>query len=232
MHINELVGYEPLRPISDRYVISPKGTFGSGKSSIPHRFVSMSNYDEETIQVYWPEEFPKRRRLLPVATFMPELNLVMLGRYTHTCGGCDAILPVDIRKIMHQLWQSPFHILYEGVIVTHTKTTYVNFHTKLNELYPDRVRTGLWPFLYVHPLVAMQRVMGRESKRSAVQGLKILKIVEKHNALISWFDYYSSLDNNEAIWINTHHGMQYVAHKIAVLFGEEDEYLRLRRKDD
>lgn len=217
MHIQELI--DKTTPVCPLYVISPKGTFGSGKSSIPH---GLKQLEEEPVQIFWPEKFPETRSgLTPVATYLPRFNLVMIGEYKTQCGGCDILQKAEIQLLLEELWKTGCHILYEGAIVTHTKATYPEFHAEMNKKYPERKRIGIWPFLYIHPLESVRRVMGRESKRSEGCGVKLLKILEKHNSIIGWFPYYMSLPDNEPFWVNTHMGMEYVLRKVMNYIGLE-----------
>lgn len=227
MHIEDfiLLPNEKFRNGRELYTISPKGTFGSGKSSLP---LGLLNFSEGSTFLYWPEEFGESTRgnIFPIALFIPEKRTVIVGKYhpvTHKCGGCDAWKQEKILQVLGKLWKCEFNIFYEGVIISHTRTTYVNFHNEMMEKYPDRRRIGLWPFLYVHPLEAVRRIMGRGSKRSEVQGVKLLKILEKYNTMIDWFAYYDKLENNQAIWIDTHQGLDYTVNKILAFMDELEE---------
>lgn len=224
MHIEEFIQLKNEKFLNggELYTICPKGTFGSGKSSLP---LGLLNTCEQSTFIYWPEEFGESTKgnLFPVALFIPEKRTVIVGKYhpvTHKCGGCDAWKQEKILQVLGKLWESQFNIFYEGVIISHTRTTYVHFHNEMMKKFPNRKRRGLWPFLYVHPLEAVRRIMSRGSKRSEVKGVKLLKVLEKYNTMIDWFPYYDKLDNNEAIWIDTHNGLKYTVEKILDFMGE------------
>lgn len=216
-HIDTLPKWDGVKKL---WVMSPKGTNGAGKSSIAHEYIRRSG---RVIPIIWPEKFPASRNGEKViATYLPDMDLVILGSYKSQCGGCDIMKLVEIQTVLWKLWSTNLNVFYEGAMVAHTKETYPLYHLKLQGLRGFPRRLSLFPFLYVHPFESVRRALGRGSARSK-DGVLISKVLEKFNGTVAWKEWYDKLENTVSVWIDTHRGFEYVWNKIHLILKEKME---------
>lgn len=92
---------------------NPRGTSGSGKTTIARAILEESNahpvrYNQRRITLYRGELF--------------ETPLYLIGSYASTCGGCDTISSVkDVAALLKELMDdaAPKIVVYEGLMISH-----------------------------------------------------------------------------------------------------------------
>jgi ABC-type dipeptide/oligopeptide/nickel transport system ATPase component len=98
-------------------VINIRGTSGSGKSFIAYRLMNHFKRREDIKQT-----FAGRERIVGVRLETPgRHNLVLAGRYSTTCGGCDCLswkgAAEDIMGLVAK-WSIKSDVLLEGLMVS------------------------------------------------------------------------------------------------------------------
>lgn len=131
--------------MSQRYILNILGGFGSGKSSLARAF----RPDQGTIppaecrQITFAEAYkecplkldPEVRPNKVLATIYPKHDLAFVGPYTTNCGGCDALVKVEIFAALEWLVQfTDCDIIFEGVAVSGVRT-YLRWIEQLPMMY-------------------------------------------------------------------------------------------------
>lgn len=88
-------------------IINIRGTSGSGKTFATRRVMELCGKE-----ILYHIEGRKR----PMAHIFPDANLVVMGSYQTTCGGCDTISKFDdCYEAIDKFAKERRHVLYEGL---------------------------------------------------------------------------------------------------------------------
>jgi predicted kinase len=98
-------------------VLNIRGTSGSGKSYIAYRLMKHFTGQENINRV-----FAGRERVVGVRVFAPKRrDLILVGRYSTTCGGCDCLswkgAAEDIVNLVKE-WSVKGDVFLEGLMVS------------------------------------------------------------------------------------------------------------------
>ena len=106
-------------------IIDIRGTHGSGKSTCVHYLIKKYEnkcYRDKTLDVHFH--------------FMPEFNLIIVGKYRNQCGGADGVNGVDrIQAIIEKYDERGYNVLVEGILVSHTFERWHQFATGRNYVF-------------------------------------------------------------------------------------------------
>lgn len=157
-----------------RYILNILGGFGSGKSSLARAFrpdqgvipparefqLTFAEAYKDSKLVLDPDVRPKK----VLATVFPHHNLSFVGPYTTNCGGCDALVKVEIFAALEWLVQETQHnIIFEGVAVSGVRT-YLRWIEQLPTLYSIQpLVVALHAPVEVHAARVAQRNGGKET---------------------------------------------------------------------
>ena len=178
-----------------RYLISLRGTNGSGKSYFVRKFVEAHSDGIEEI-------FVPRFQRQPVATFLPKVGTIVLGGnyLTKVSGGCDLIDPKVAYQLMNLLTLTNYHVLFEGVLISTIYST--SIYNALNFMATSVVPTNV-VFMYLDRDVDSclknindrnQRI-GKKSIGSKNVAYKIPVIMRQHEK-IERLKQFLKKDNN------------------------------------
>lgn len=116
-----------------RYILSIRGTNGSGKSTIP-----MSMMDDPNMHIIIK---PYQGKPTKIATVFPTYDWVALGPYYFDKnGGADCLRDKIIiqKAFWYMLKNYPeYSLILEGMIPSHTFSTYFELFTAAEKKYPD-----------------------------------------------------------------------------------------------
>ena len=159
-----------MPPLSRKhYIVSLRGTHGSGKS-----YVVKSILDRYSGKVESKDERGK------ALTYQVKLHngssLYVVGNYEHACGGCDSIQPYSrIWPIVERLAKLG-HVLFEGALVS---SSYGNIG-RASEVYGNRM---VFAFMDTPVDVCLQRVTDRRKARGDARPLNPKNTVQKHDGV-------------------------------------------------
>ena len=173
-------------PKATRLIINLKGCNGSGKSTIPQMMIESEGENAVLITI-------SKEDKLPVATFCPTYNTVILGRYFTACGGCDTLIPSQVQEIIKKLWLKDVHILFEGVIVGDIKSTFYNLMRECREVSPRIVE-----FCFMG--TPFKTCLKRVSLRNGGKPVKVEQIRQKYRNAVSHLKYYLS-QGDVGVWV-------------------------------
>lgn len=174
-----------------RYILNILGSFGSGKSSLARalmppdtnpRLLTFADAYGQNIPRPAPaiagEKEPRAIRPKKVlATVYPAVSTAWVGPYHSACGGCDALVKVEIFAALEYLvFSTDYNVVFEGVAVSGVRT-YLN-HLRNLPLVTDikPLVIALHAPVETHKARVMQRNGGKpinqhhiESKHRAVE---------------------------------------------------------------
>ena len=136
-----------------RLLINIRGTNGAGKSTIPQLLIDT---DSDTFELVWKYN----TMFHTIATVCPNHGIIILGKYQSVTGGMDYLVHTqEIKEVLEVLWNTGYHILMEGAIVSTVRSTYITMFKTLNIVYNPR---EIVIFNIIPPLeVCTQRVLNR-----------------------------------------------------------------------
>lgn len=151
-------------------LINIRGCNGSGKSTVPLRLLET---DPLAFEVIWTSGKDLKKGRV-AATVFPSYGFLALGAYRTKCGGLDNVGSTDdIKTLTRMFWNTPYHIIMEGVIPSTVFSTYVMlFNQARQELSQcrDVVIYNLLPPLQVCLDRVQQRNGGKEVKVDQIAG--------------------------------------------------------------
>jgi len=107
-------------------ILDIRGTHGSGKSTVARRFIE--TYENKCLlgPAYEPwEDAYKDGKEQHLGYLIEDLDLVVLGNYSNTCGGCDGIKTADeVCRRVDLFHSEGLNVLLEGILVSHTYGRY------------------------------------------------------------------------------------------------------------
>lgn len=107
-----------------RYILNILGSFGSGKSSLARALMPKGEKTELTFaQAFEGYNLHNVRLNRPLATLFPESRLAFVGPYRTACGGCDALVKLEIITALDYLVQeTQWNIIFEGALISGVRT--------------------------------------------------------------------------------------------------------------
>lgn len=130
-------------------IFNIRGTSGSGKSHIIHRFLN------DYLNIPCPEITGAKTKI--ESYYLPELRVRILGRYQAICGGCDQIpYQVQVCEKIERL-KHP-NLIFEGLLISHSFKRY--------HLLAKKVGPIIFCFFKTSPEQCIERVY----KRRAIKG--------------------------------------------------------------
>lgn len=209
--------YCQCRSNVEKKIISFKGTNGSGKSTIPFQIIAN---DEDCVMISSIGTPLEKLYKKPIITYSPRYNIAVVGRYETSCGGCDAFKCMeDIRTVITMLWPFDVHILYEGVIVSHSKVPWYEFMVKFNNEGVYVCREVLYVFLQT----PLEDCLKRIYKRNGGKQIKEDMVEEKHRRLIKSRDWYEEQGGCKILDLHTQGTKGRVFNRFLDLVGLEGE---------
>jgi hypothetical protein len=158
-------------------ILDIRGTHGSGKSYIPHQI--LKEHASASIYLVSPEEWswePVNGTEKPIAQYVPEFDLAILGSYDRTCGGCDGISPVaEIVRRLEWCHDHFTNVMLEGILVAHT-------HKRYSEL-AGRLHDYRFFFLNTPLKTCIARVRKRRKERGNTKPLDPKNIIKDWNCI-------------------------------------------------
>ena len=98
-------------------IINLRGTNGSGKSTVAFELIARDKKAQKINLAYY--ETPKGAERHTQGIYLPKMDLVIVGKYDTSCGGCDGIPTQELIKTsVLSAWARAEHVLFEGVIVS------------------------------------------------------------------------------------------------------------------
>ena len=143
-------------------IVDLRGPNGSGKSHVVFDFMKLG-YEELDLV-----EYPNPKTGKPNFVrgyFLAQLNLVIVGRYTTACGGCDGIKTQDLvcAAVTAATKLAP-NVLFEGVIVSTLFSRYAALSQSLGLPYT-------WAFLDTPINTCLARIYKRNGGKPIKEGL-------------------------------------------------------------
>ncbi len=142
-------------------LVNLKGLTAAGKSSVVFSLIRPYLQCNCTRAEDWPV-LVKGTSPGVKHTYLPALNLLVFGTYFSGSGGCDAFTKEQMMTELRTFWDCGCDILYEGVIVSDTVVTYMEFAQSLNAEH-TRKRVHAYVFLHVSIDEARRRLLIRNT---------------------------------------------------------------------
>jgi len=176
MKIQDLIddGEYDLNPL---YCFNIRGTNGSGKSSVIRAFMG-EEYEYLTV--------PSIKK--PAFTYVRDFNLLIIGNYLNTCGGCDNLVKAQIVQLLKIAWMTTCNILFEGVLVSDSKEPYMWLMKDLN----DTLKVRNWGFVYLD--TPLDTCLSRISQRNGGKEFNTLGVAAKHSNMIRYSQWQDQFD--------------------------------------
>lgn len=154
-----------------RYILNLLGSFGSGKSSLARALMPQGPREELTFaQAYPGFDLHNVRVNRPLATIFPESRLAFVGPYRTACGGCDALVKLEIMTALDYLVQeTQLNIIFEGALISGVRTYQEYLRgTRQYGMYPMVI--VLHAPLEVHHARVLQRNGGKPVNPKHISG--------------------------------------------------------------
>jgi hypothetical protein len=138
-------------------ILDIRGTHGSGKSWLVHQLLGKFHGQD----LFESSDGPPAR---PIGYLLPGLDVAVLGRYTHACGGCDRIGRADeVCRRIRLFAAAHRHVVLEGILVSHTFQRYNALALEMEA----RQQPYYFCFLDTPREVCIERVLARRRDRGA-----------------------------------------------------------------
>ena len=145
-------------------ILNVRGTNGSGKSTLAFTLlgspetratVPLADYTVER------KNGPSGRSVAGYA--VPERDLIIVGRYSTACGGCDGIPTQDlVKRAVMRARELASNVFFEGIIVS---TLYRGYQTLSNELKGRFDDPLTWAYLDTPLEICLERIQARNGDK-------------------------------------------------------------------
>lgn len=145
-----------------RYILNITGSFGSGKSSLARALMPAEQRVELKFKDFASVMPADVRPGKTFATLFPISNVAFVGPYQSACGGCDALVKVEIMAALNYLvFHTGYNVIFEGVAVSgcRTYTDYISHLPVQTEITPLVV--ALYASVATHHSRVLQRNGGK-----------------------------------------------------------------------
>ena len=140
-------------------VINVRGTSGSGKSTVVRKIM-----ERGVVTPIGESEKKPDGYIVKIPTL--ETQVLVVGPYTTTCGGCDQIQTQDEICDRIRAYSTLGDVLVEGLLMSHSFARYVALD---RELLEKNVHC-IWAFLDTPLDVCLDRVRSRRDERALLTG--------------------------------------------------------------
>lgn len=139
-------------------IISIRGTHGSGKTTVMQELIRLGQGQAILGRLRnKPEAYRLTLDGIPDAVYV-------LGPYTLTCGGCDAVQPYDIILDLIRDYAKIGHVLFEGALVSSS-------FGRVGTLIEQRGQEAVFAFLTTPPEECLRRIVQRRLDRGDMRPL-------------------------------------------------------------
>lgn len=153
-------------------IINVRGTHGSGKTTVVRRIM-------ESYEVCNPLFIEGRKRPIAYRCEDKHLkNVMVLGSYENTTGGCDTISQIEmIFDLALTYADAGYNVLFEGIVAQHSATRLL----ELNKKHPVDV------IILTTPMeVAIESVKSRRAERGAdVENFDPKNVIKEYKSVLS-----------------------------------------------
>ena len=167
-----------LPAVDSPKLINIRGCNGAGKSTIPMR---MNETDPNTFEVTWVVE----NKLRVIATVFPRYQFIALGHYHAKTGGLDTISSTqEIKDATELLWNTPWHLLLEGILASTVRQTYIDLFSKERPTHREIVIFNILPPIET----CLQRIQQRNGGKPIKENL----VIDKWNTVENNVKYFQA----------------------------------------
>lgn len=170
-------------------IINVRGTSGSGKTFTTRSFM----------QAYGPDStvLDDEGKVIAHVVYYHMVPVYFIGQYTNVCGGCDTIDTQDMACSLVRHFSQFGHVIFEGLIMSHSFARYKALHDELKEFGIPMV------FAYMDtPLeICLKRVENRRLDRGNTKKFNPSNTIDAYSSSLGTKDKFDQVGIN-TIMIN------------------------------
>lgn len=160
-------------------LVNVRGCNGSGKSSIPLAFLEA---DPKAFELVYGIKGKEK----VMATVFPTYGWMSMGSYRTKCGGLDSYRTKEQTiESLELLWELPFNIIMEGVIMSTIRSTYIDLFTTINKQQKSQRQ-----ILVYNLLPPLDTCLERIQKRNGGKPVKVDQVSGKWETVRKNVDYF------------------------------------------
>lgn len=152
-------------------IINLRGTNGSGKSTVAKGLMKGLEPNNVGLVEY---KTPAGRPAHVMGTRVPDLDLIVVGKYTTACGGCDTIKTQDLcKEAVKAASKLASNVFFEGILAS---TLFSGYLALSQELKKARKGGLVWCYLDTPLEKCLQRIQQRNGGKAINEQLVADKV--------------------------------------------------------